>query len=85
MTIFLNSEQERILADAVKNGFARNSDEALDKALDSLRGRQPARPSENVPEDSVAAAARRLANFGKRHNLSLGGISVKDLLNESRP
>lgn len=33
---------------------------------------------------SVAAAAKRLANFGKRHRLSLGGIKVKDLINEGR-
>ena len=30
-------------------------------------------------------AVRRLATFGKRHNLSLGGITVKELLRESRP
>ncbi len=34
--------------------------------------------------DSYAQAIRRLATFGKRHNLSLGGISVT-VLHESRP
>jgi hypothetical protein len=29
--------------------------------------------------------ARRLASFGKRHGLSLGGSTIKDLLHESRP
>jgi hypothetical protein len=33
----------------------------------------------------VAAAVRRLATFGKRHGLSLGGMTVKELLRESRP
>ena len=83
MTIFLTTEQESILADAIKHGLARNSDEALDKALDSLRERIPAQ--DGVPDNSVTAAARRLATFGKRHNLSLGGMTVKELLNESRP
>ena len=32
-----------------------------------------------------AAAARRLATFGKRHGLSLGGLTIKELLRESRP
>lgn len=32
-----------------------------------------------------ADAVRRLATFGKRHNLSLGGMTVKELLRESRP
>ena len=35
--------------------------------------------------DSYAQAMGRLATFGKRHNLSLGGTSVKELLQESRP
>ncbi len=38
-----------------------------------------------TPDSSVAAAARRLGTFGKRHGLSLGGMTIKELLNESRP
>ena len=38
-----------------------------------------------TPEGSVAEAARRLATFGKRHGLSLGGMTVRQLLDESRP
>ena len=33
---------------------------------------------------SVTEAADRLANFGKRHKLSLRGLKVKDLINEGR-
>jgi len=33
---------------------------------------------------SVTDAAERLSSFGKRHRLSLGGIKVKDLINEGR-
>ncbi len=33
---------------------------------------------------SAAEAAERLASFGKRHRLSLGGIKIKDLINEGR-
>jgi len=46
------------------------------------------RGCEVVPEaadPSVAGAARRLATFGSRHGLSLGAMTVKDLLRESRP
>jgi hypothetical protein len=38
-----------------------------------------------TPDQSVAAAARRLGTFGKRHGLSLGGITVRELLEKSRP
>lgn len=38
-----------------------------------------------APDTSVADAARRLGTFGKRHGLSLGGMTIRELLNESRP
>lgn len=38
-----------------------------------------------TPDSSVADAARRLGTFGKRHGLSLGGLTIKELLTESRP
>jgi hypothetical protein len=37
------------------------------------------------PDSSVAEAARRLGTFGKRHGLSLGGMTIRELLDESRP
>ena len=38
-----------------------------------------------TPDSSVADAARRLGTFGKRHGLSLGGMTIRELLDESRP
>jgi hypothetical protein len=83
MTITLKPEQERLLMDAIHSGLAHTTDEALDQALDLLRVRPPRR--ESAADDSVAAAARRLATFGKRHGLSLVGMTVKELLHESKP
>jgi len=85
MTMILRPEQERVLIDAVNSGLAHNADEALDQALDALRERMPSPPSPGTSDESVAAAARRLATFGKRHRLSLCGLTVKELLRESRP
>jgi hypothetical protein len=81
MTIILNPEQEKVLIEAINTGLAHTADEALDQALDSLRARLP----QAAPEAEQAAAVRRLASFGKRHGLSLGGATIKDLLHESRP
>jgi hypothetical protein len=39
----------------------------------------------SAPDSSVAEAARRLGSFGKRHGLSLGGMTIGQLLDESRP
>ncbi len=41
--------------------------------------------ADTAPDSSVAAAARRLGTFGKRHGLSLGGMTIRQLLDESRP
>ena len=39
-----------------------------------------------VAADAVVdEVARRLGTFGKRHCLSLGGMTIKELLAESRP
>jgi hypothetical protein len=35
-------------------------------------------------DGSAAEAVERLANFGRRHRLSLRGIKIKDLINEGR-
>ena len=80
MTIILKPEQEQVLREAIKSGLAHTTDEALDQALAALRDRLP----HEAPVD-VAAAARRLGTFGKRHGLSLGGLTIKELLRESRP
>ena len=82
MTIILRPEQEQLLREAIRSGLAQSTDEALDQALDTLRYRLP-KPADEA--ESTATVARRLASFAKRHGLSLGGSTIKDLLHESRP
>jgi hypothetical protein len=82
MTIILRPEQEQLLREAIRSGLAQSTDEALDQALDTLRSRLP-KPADEA--ESTATIARRLASFGERHGLSLGGSTIKDLLHESRP
>jgi len=38
----------------------------------------------SMENGSSVKAAGRLANFGKRHGLSLRGLKIKDLINEGR-
>ena len=82
MTIILKPEQERVLQQAIDSGLANSADEALDQALDALRLRLP---NHKAPQEEAASAVRRLATFGKRHGLTLDGLTVKELLRESRP
>lgn len=82
MSITLRPEQEQVLIQAINSGLAHTTDEALDQALDTLRRRLP---RQGASADSPAEAVRRLATFGGRHGLSLGGLTIKQLLQESRP
>ena len=82
MTIILKPEQEQVIIQAVNSGLADNADDALDKAFDALRARLP---HKSDLDESVQAAALRLGSFGKRHGLSLGNLTIKELLRESRP
>jgi hypothetical protein len=82
MTITLTPEQEKVVIEAINSGLANSPQDALNQALQALRGRLP---QERPVDESVAAAARRLGTFGKRHGLSLDGMTVKELLRESRP
>jgi len=82
MAVTLSPEQEQVLIEAVNSGLAQDASEALDQALDALRVRLP---GNHVSGESTAVVVRRLASFGKRHGLSLGDMTVKDLLRESRP
>jgi hypothetical protein len=81
MTITLKPEQEQVLRKAIESGLAHTTDEALDQALGALRERLP----QSASDASTADAARRLATFGSRHGLSLDGMTIKELLRESRP
>jgi hypothetical protein len=81
MTITLKPEQEAVLADAVRSGMARTPEDALDRAVEALRDRLAAETDANGRSAELPA---RLSTFGKRHGLTLGGMSVKDLLRESR-
>jgi len=83
MTIILKPEQERVVLEAISSGLAHTTDEAIDQALAALRSRLPQNTASR--NEATAAAVRRLATFGQRHGLSLGGLTIKELLHESRP
>ena len=80
MTITLRPEHERLIVEAIQAGLIHTPDEALDDALETLRLRLRARGARPSP----AQAAERLATFGKKYQLSLEGLTIKELINEGR-
>ena len=82
MTVHLPPRIERIVKDAVRSGQYRSAEEVLSEALSVWQARQTAA---DVTGDQRRAAIERLKDFGKTHQLSLGGMTIKQLRDEARP
>ena len=77
MTITLRPEQERLIQEAIQSGMFDSVDAVLDRALESLRKGQ----SESSLTRSQLAGQRIRA---LRKGVTLGGIPIKDLIDEGR-
>ena len=83
MTVHLPPGIERIVNDAVRSGQYRSAEDVLSEAVTVWQERQTA--AVEPAEVERQAALERLKNFGKTHQLSLGGITLKQLRDEARP
>jgi hypothetical protein len=75
MTITLNTEQERLLSEVVQAGFAHTPEEAVDKAVRALHSRTV----RTIPAPRRESRIRQL-----RQGLSLGDLSIRNLIDEGR-
>ena len=82
MTVHLPPGIERIVNDAVRSGQYRSAEDVLAEAMAIWQARQSAA---EATEDERQAAIERLKSFGKTHQLSLGGVTLKQLRDEARP
>ncbi len=82
MTVRLPPQIERIVEDAVSSGQYHSAEEVLSEAVSLWQARQS--PADSA-EDARQAAIERLKKFGKTHQLSLGGMTIKQLRDEARP
>jgi Arc/MetJ-type ribon-helix-helix transcriptional regulator len=73
---------ERIVKDALRSGQYRSAEEVISEAVSAWQGRQTVAES---TEDERQAAIERLKSFGKTHQLSLSGMTIKQLRDEARP
>ena len=79
MTIELKPEHKRIIEDAVQSGRYHSVDEFLDEAFAAWK-RIDNKP--RFAKKKALAAAIRIREL--RKGLSLGGLTIKDLVNEGR-
>lgn len=76
MIIHPRPDQELAIQEAIRAGLIASEIDALDIGLNNLL-------KKNL-EETPAEVATRLANFGKKHNLSLGESTIKELINAGR-
>jgi Arc/MetJ-type ribon-helix-helix transcriptional regulator len=82
MTVHLPPRIERIVNDAILSGQYGSPEEVVSEAITVWQAQQAAaRPV----TDERQAAIERLKSFGKAHQLSLGGMTIKQLRDEARP
>ena len=82
MTVHLPPRIERIVNDAVLSGQYRSPEEVVSEAITVWQAQQTAA---GPTTDERQAAIERLKSFGKTHQLSLGGMTIKQLRDEARP
>jgi Arc/MetJ-type ribon-helix-helix transcriptional regulator len=96
MTVQLPPQIERIVNDAVLSGQYRSAEDVLSEAIAVWHAEKASTvfPTQEEAiegarkmshEQERQAAIERLKNFGKTHQLSLGGITIKQLRDEARP
>jgi hypothetical protein len=79
MTITLKPETEQLVRDAIRQWRFESVDELITKTLEAWNERNAIqRPSRRTPAEA-AAHIRQL-----REGLTLGGLKIKDLINEGR-
>jgi Arc/MetJ-type ribon-helix-helix transcriptional regulator len=78
MTIHLSPDQEHVIHQAMESGKYRSVDEVLDSALESIR------QSEGIPPALTRSqlAGQRIREL--RKGVTLGGIPIKELIQEGR-
>ena len=76
MNIHPRPDQELAILEVMKMGLIQNEVDILDIGLNTLLKNNTTEPQIDV--------ATRLSRFGKEHNLSTGGSTIKDMINEGR-
>ena len=82
MTIDLPPQVERIIRDAVLSGRYHSAEDVLTEAVAIW---QTQKAGAITAGEQRTEAIERLKTFGKRHGLSLGGTTIRELRDEARP
>jgi Arc/MetJ-type ribon-helix-helix transcriptional regulator len=78
MAIVLRPEQEMVIQQAIDAGMFASADEVLDSALEAIRNREDFHPA--LTRSQVAG--QRIREL--RKGVTLGGLSIRELIDEGR-
>ena len=81
MAVTLNPEHERLVNEELRAGRYRSADEVIGCALEALREKELGLLKRREERDPKRAAARIRE---RRKGVTLGGLSIKGLVNEGR-
>jgi Arc/MetJ-type ribon-helix-helix transcriptional regulator len=81
MTLTLNPKHERIINEELQAGHYRSAEEVIGCALEALRERELGLLQRGEKRDPKRAAARIRE---RRKGATLGGLRIRDLVNEGR-
>jgi Arc/MetJ-type ribon-helix-helix transcriptional regulator len=81
MAMTLNPEHERMVNEEIQAGHFRSAEEVTGCALEALREKEQGFPQRAEKRDPKRAAARIRE---RRKGVTLGGLRIKDLVNEGR-
>jgi Arc/MetJ-type ribon-helix-helix transcriptional regulator len=82
MTIDLPPQVERVIHDAVLSGHYHSTVDVLTEAVALWQTQNGGAVAEG---EQRRDAIERLKTFGKRHGLSLGGMTIRELRDGARP
>ena len=83
MTVELKPEQERRVEELMRSGRFHSLDELLDQALEKVSTGEPS--TDTVHEERKRRARNAVVRIRElRKGLSLGGLRIKDLIEEGR-
>ncbi len=81
MTVTLNSEHEQLVNGELRTSHYRSAQEVIERALEALREKDQGALGRERSRDPKRAAARIRE---RRKGVTLGGLKIRDLVNEGR-
>ena len=82
MTVTLKPEQEQIVSEAIRAGLIGAADDIVVAGIETVLGRlESSAVGESARQQPIDSAVGRLQKFGAKYRFSLGGLTIKELVN----